>query len=375
MKIAAALFRYFAFGGLQLDTMRFVTEFLKRGHRVTLFVGEVCSPIAEQPGLRVEVVPLRKRSNHARAAEFAQKFHALADGKFDVTLAMNRIPGCDFYFAADDCIVDEFLLKHSRLTIALLPRYRTFAGIEERIFRPGGRTRIWYIAERQKTAYIRRYGTEPERFFLLPPGIPEKYRGVRRDAAGTAAVRREFGIAPDEFLLIFVGSDFRRKGLDRAVRLLAALPEAERARTRLLAVGAGRPRQILPLIRKCGLTDRVVFTGGRSDTEKLLPAADLALLLSYSESAGGVIAESLACGTPVLCTANCGFSTLARDAGCEVVPEPWADETALTLFRRMRDDIGAYREKAEAYAARTDFFRRAAYAADLLEKGALRQTE
>ena len=155
--------------------------------------------------------------------------------------------------------------------------------------------------------------------------------------------------------------------------MIAALPEAERERTRLLAVGAGRPQQILPQIRQCGLTERIIFTGGRSDTEKLLPAADLSLLLSYSESAGGVIAESLACGTPVLCSANCGFSTLAHDAGCEVVPEPWSDGTALTLFRRMRGGIAEYRAKAEDYAARTDFFRRAAYAADLLENFAARK--
>ena len=80
-----------------------------------------------------------------------------------------------------------------------------------------------------------------------------------------------------------------------------------------------------------------------------------------------MIAESLACGTPVLCSANCGFSTLARDAGSEVVPEPWSDDAALELFRKMRDRIGEYRAKAEAYADRTDLFRRAAVAADLLE--------
>ena len=370
MNIAIALFRYFAFGGLQLDTMRIVTELLARGHRVTLFVGAGGEELPEHPRLAVTTIPLRRWSNHARAAEFARKFHALTDGKFDVALAMNRIPGCDFYFAADDCIVDEFLLKHAPATVALLPRYRVFADLEKQIFRPGGRTRIFYIAERQRTAYLRRYGTEQERFFLLPPGIPEKYRNIRRNADAAAEVRREFGLAPDVFLMLFVGSDFRRKGLDRAVRMLAELSDRERENVRLLAVGAGRPQQILPDVRRYGLEKHVIFTGGRSDTERLLPAADLMLLFSYSEATGTVIAESLACGTPVLCSENCGFSTLALEAGSEVVPEPWSDGDALARFRRMRDHIGEYRAKAEAYADRTDFFRRAAVAADLLEKAA-----
>lgn len=368
MKIAAALFRYFAFGGLQLDTMRFVDEFLRRGHEVTLFVGAGGAEVPARPGLTVETVPLQRLSSHARAAEFAGEFLALAAGKFDVTLAMNRIPGCDFYFAADDCIVDEFLEKHSSLAVALLPRYRTFARLEKEIFRPGGRTAIWYIAERQRTAYLRRYATEPERFFLLPPGIDEKYRQVRREAASAAEVRREFGIRPEDLLLIFVGSNFFLKGLDRAVQLLAGLSEAERDRIRLLVVGAGRPQQFLPRIRRYGLADNVIFAGGRSDTERLFPAADLLIHFSRRDSAGSVIAESLACGTPVLCTEVCGFSTLARDAGSEVVPDPWSDTAAQELFRQMRAHIGEYRAKTEAYAARTDLFRRAAAAADLLER-------
>lgn len=368
MKIAVALFKYFAFGGLQLDTMRLVNELLPRGHQVTLFTGEICSELPALSGLNVELVPLKKRTNHARALEFARFFHEKTAGNFDVTIAMNRIPGCDFYFAADDCIVDEFLLKHSRLTIALLPRYRTFAHIEKEIFQPGSRTEILYLAERQKTAYLKRYGTEEKRFHLLPPGIPEKYRNARENKKHAAEIRKEFGFSPDDFFVIFIGSDFRRKGLDRAVRILANLPEPERNRTKLLAVGSGRPSQILPLIRKYGLEKNVIFTGGRNDTERLLPAADLMVLLSYSEATGTVIAESLCCGTPVLCSENCGFSDLAREAGSEAVPEPWSDEKALALFRTMRADIVSRREKALEYAESHDFFRRAAHIADLMEQ-------
>ena len=167
--------------------------------------------------------------------------------------------------------------------------------------------------------------------------------------------------------MIFIGSNFRLKGLDRAVRILANLPEEERNRTKILAVGSGRPAQILPLIRKYGLEKNIIFTGGRNDTEKLLPAADLLVLFSYSEATGTVIAESLCCGTPVLCSENCGFSSLARNAGSEIVPDPWSDDAALALFRKMSSDIVSYREKALDYAKHHDFFRRAAHIVDLLE--------
>ena len=369
MKIAFALFKYFDFGGLQLDTMRFIRELLARGWYVTLFAGEIDSELPELPGFTVHKIELKSRSNHARAVEFERKFHTLTDGRFDVTTAMNRITGCDFYFAADDCILDHFLQKHSRLTVSLLPRYRTFTRIEREIFAPGGSTEILYLAERQKIAFRQRYGTEESRFHLLPPGIPDKYRTVRANwtRAKRQCIRREFGIGENDFLVLFIGSNFLLKGLDRAIRILAALPENEQKTTRLLAVGPGRQNQVLPLIRRHRLDDHVLFAGPRSDTEDLLPASDLLVLFSYSEATGTVIAESLCCGVPVLCAENCGFSTLAKEAGSEAVPSPWSDETALTLFRKIRNDSEEYRRKANEYADRTDFFRRSACMADILE--------
>ena len=369
MNIAFGLFKYFSFGGLQLDTMRIVRELLGRGCSVTLFVGETESELPDLPGFSVEIIPLKHRSNHARAEEFGRKFRESTAGKFDVTVAMNRITGCDFYFAADDCILDHFLQKHSRAVVTLLPRYRTFTRIERELFAPGGKTEILYLAERQKTAFQKRYGTEESRFHLLPPGIPEKYRSVRSGQTDEKKreVRRAFGIGENDFLVLFIGSNFLLKGLDRAIRILAALPEKEREATKLLVVGPGRQDQVLPLIRRHGLDGSVLFAGARNDTDVLLPAADLLELFSYSEATGTVLAESLCCGVPVICSENCGFSTLAREAGSEVVPDPWSDETALTLFRKMRNDPEGYRRKANEYADRTDFFRRSACMADILE--------
>ena len=369
MKIAFGLFKYFSFGGLQLDTLRIIRELLDRGWQVTLFAGEIESDLPDLPGFSVRQIPMKSKTNHARAEEFGQRFRELTDGLFDVTVAMNRITGCDFYFAADDCILDHFLQKHSRAAVALLPRYRTFTKIERELFSPGSSTEILYLAERQKTAFQKRYGTEDSRFHLLPPGIPEKYRTVRANSTEKKKmeVRQEFGIGEDDFLVLFIGSNFLLKGLDRAIRILAALPESERKTTKLLAAGPGRQNQVLPLIRRYGLSDNVLFAGPRNDTEVLLPAADLLVLFSYSEAAGSVIAEALCCGVPVLCSENCGFSTLAKEAGSEVVPSPWSDGTALTLFRKMRNDSGEYRRKANLYADHTDFFRRAARMADILE--------
>ncbi len=57
-----------------------------------------------------------------------------------------------------------------------------------------------------------------------------------------AAFRAEFGLAEDDLLLVQIGSGFKTKGLDRSLAALAALPDALRLRTRLIAIGADEPR-------------------------------------------------------------------------------------------------------------------------------------
>ena len=60
------------------------------------------------------------------------------------------------------------------------------------------------------------HGTPSHRFHPLPPGLERDRAEADDDAA--SAVRRELGVGADELLLLFVGSGFVKKGLDRAPR-------------------------------------------------------------------------------------------------------------------------------------------------------------
>ena len=194
MKIAFALFKYFPYGGLQLDTVRFLAETARRGHQAVLFVCEINGALPEIAGVRVVELPVSAASNHGMALAFEKKFHEAvrSAGDFDVTVAMNRIRGCDFYFAADNCLAVEYRKKHSPLVLKLLPRYRTFLQLEKGIFAPDSKTKIFYIAPPQLEDFTEVYDTEKDRFIPLPPGIPEKYRGVRADDEARKILRKNY---------------------------------------------------------------------------------------------------------------------------------------------------------------------------------------
>ena len=93
----------------------------------------------------------------------------------------------------------------------------------------------------QLPVFSRHYGTPPERFHVLPPGIAADRRRPADANEVRAGLRAEFDLADDVLLLVQIGSGFKTKGLDRSLLALASLPEAVRHRTQLIVMGQDDP--------------------------------------------------------------------------------------------------------------------------------------
>jgi UDP-glucose:(heptosyl)LPS alpha-1,3-glucosyltransferase len=159
-----------------------------------------------------------------------------------------------------------------------------------------------------------------------------------------AALRQEFSVAPHEYLLIMVGSDFQRKGLDRTLRAMASLPDGLRDRTRLMVLGESDSRPFERLAKRLGLSRKVLFLGGRDDVLRFLLGADLLVHPAYTETAGIVLLEAIVAGLPVLTTANCGYAFHVDRARAGVnLPVPFSQDQ---LNRRLAHMLSAPEERA-----------------------------
>ena len=360
MKLAFIIFRYFPYGGLQLDFARFLEEGIRRGHSVTVFYGRWEGEFL--PGADYVQVPARGLTNWGWALDFEKNAAAeLTRGRFDRVIGFNRMRGLDFYFAGDNCFAGQAAKKHP-LASRLLPRYRVFGRMERSVFGTGGKTVILYLTEAQKAGYRRVYGTEEARFRYLPPGVAPEFR--LRSEAETAMLRRkfrgEFKIAESEVFLVQVCSAFTTKGVDLVLDALAALPEPIRNRIKYVVAGNETPG-FRRLAERRGAADRVVFAGPRKDVSELLSAADLMVHPARNEAAGAVLAEAAVCGLPVICSANCGYAPLVTDAGGIVLPEnsgSHAVRDALELTLSLPDALDRLKATARAYAEKTDFHHR-----------------
>lgn len=342
----------------------------ERGHSCTIITG--CwedDTVPDIPNVNIEIIPVSGLSNHARAKSFCRNIKTfLSAGKFDCTIAFNRIPDCDFYFAADNCYAVEMPKKHNNIVLNILPRYRTYLALEKELFKRGSKTKIFYIAEKQKTDYITSYATEEERFILLPPGMNPACRLADDRAAIRSAKRQELGVADDEYMFLLVGSNFRQKGGDRAISAIAGVNDELRKKIKLFFAGADDPDFCEKAAIRCGIKELVHFLGARKDVPELLAASDCMLLPARNEATGTTIVEAISCGTPVICSDECGFAPYAEQAGGFVLPLPWQDKTFTETVEELCLKRETFLKHAAEYAKTVDFTRRADCAIDAVEE-------
>jgi UDP-glucose:(heptosyl)LPS alpha-1,3-glucosyltransferase len=336
MKFAFVIFKYFPYGGVQRDMLRIARECAARGHDVKIYTGQWHG---DRPENKIEVacLPFSGLLNHQRHQQLINAIHQqIQIDQPDLVVGFNRMPGLDAYYAADPCFIERAHSERGWL-YRLSGRYRFFAAAEMAVMRADSDCRILLLSPREKEIFQRWYHTPDQRFHLLPPSIPTQSFALIDRAGARARLLAEFGLPADASILLMVGSAFVRKGLDRAIRGLAALPETTRSNTWLLAVGEDKAAPMMRIAAKLGVSERVIIAEqGRPDIPQLMKAADLLVHPARSELAGIVLIEAMTAGLPVLVTEVCGYASHVAAAGAGLVlPSPYSQPAFDSALRRM----------------------------------------
>jgi glycosyltransferase involved in cell wall biosynthesis len=192
-----------------------------------------------------------------------------------------------------------WLLNPTNLWVALRDRWM-FGGQRYR--------RLVAISERVRTELKEYYGVPDDRIVTIPNGI-NLSRFTPGNAKDKTSIRREFGVPDDAPLVLFVGSRFRIKGLKYAIEALNKMD----VRAYLLVVGDDNNAPFKQLAEQLGVSDRVIFAGGRDDLPAIYPAADVFLLPTLYETFALVCLEAMASGLPVVASPVGGIEDYLRD--------------------------------------------------------------
>ncbi|MEO1963642.1 MAG: glycosyltransferase family 4 protein [Cycloclasticus sp.] len=371
MHLAFALYKYFPYGGLARDFMRIANICIEKGHSVDVYVMEWQGELVT--GCNVHILSPNGWSNHARVASFHRRFaERLEHEQYDVVIGFNKIPGVGVYYAADPCYVDRF--TDASFLEKLNPRYRFYAAAEEAVFGMDSETVCLMISDVQTELFKEHYHTPMERLVALPPGIDLNRRKSVDAQQRRKTFRKKLQLAENEILVLMVGSAFKTKGVDRAIKAIAILPEMLRLKTHLMVVGEGDAGSYEHLTNQMGVADHVHFMGGRSDVPDFLLAADLLVHPARKENTGTVILESMVAGLPMLVTGVCGYAKHVRKSMAgEVLPLPFSQVALNRVLEKMlMCDKDKWINHALEYADNEDLYSMPEKAVEAIEKVAER---
>ena len=156
-------------------------------------------------------------------------------------------------------------------------------------------------------------------------------RAQRREGA-----RAALHLSADIFVLLIIGNDWAKKGLET---LLHSLAECRDLPMTLLVVGRDDRSIFLPIIDRLGLRHRVQFHPPTDDVEQFYAAADLYAGPSLEDSFALPPLEAMACGLPVITSVNNGGSQIITEGVDGFILSDPRDTIALRkLLRRLHQD-------------------------------------
>jgi UDP-glucose:(heptosyl)LPS alpha-1,3-glucosyltransferase len=195
------------------------------------------------------------------------------------------------------------------------------------------------------------YDVDRSRIKVLYNGVDRgRFSPLRHEKK--RSFRESLGISDRDIVLLFAGSDLKRKGFyPLANAFVSVCRHVERrnmaGKVFLLVAGKKGDRRAERLFRAGDVSGRVLWLGYRDDIERLYGMSDLFVLPTRYDPFANSVLEAMSCGSPAVTTVSNGASELFRDVFPELVcSSPDAGEIAravlhyISLAPEFREDMG-----------------------------------
>ncbi len=343
-------------GGAETSTLQFMHHMMDAGIDLHVFTRSRPSPT---PGLKVHTINGAAMSRTRQSVTFSHRVERAVRGEtFDIVHAISPCTFADFYQPRGGTVAETIrrniairktpmakAWKQCMIRLNLKQRY--MLALERRIFSNPSGPDIISISDYVSKQLEEHYGLRPER-------IHKVYNGVDPDAASLderkldrEELRREYGIAPEDCLVILTAHNFRLKGVERWLEVLGMLAREGVTGIKSLIIGKGESAHWHRLAARHGVESMVIFTGPSQRMPAFRHAADVAVHPTYYDPCSRVVLEALVSGLPVITTRWDGASEMIEDGvSGYVVDNPddiraMADCVKLLLDPAQRQKMGA----------------------------------
>ncbi|MBI5098981.1 MAG: glycosyltransferase family 4 protein [Nitrospirae bacterium] len=311
MRIAILRKKYTFHGGAESFSSSFIEKLADDGHELHIFAIN-WQAAGSHKNIHFHNVPAVTFNSFFRDLSFALfSFFLLKKQRnsFDIIQTHDKTLYQDIYRAGDGCHIEWLKQRWKRtgflgnLSMVLNPYHGLILYLEHSIFKRHRYKRIVAISNMVKKNIIENYGVSPDDIDVIYNGVDiEKFHPKNRERY-RRETRQKHGLTDTDFVVLFVGSGFERKGVEYLIKAVESMPVS----VSTLIVGKGGHRGAFKQ------RQNIILCGTQKDIHKYYAAADIFVFPTIYEPFGNVHLEALASGLPVITTINSGAAEIVKD--------------------------------------------------------------
>lgn len=313
MRIAIIRKKYTFHGGAEGFSSSFIEKLASDGHELHIFAikwqGE-----GSHENIHFHRVPAVTFISLLRDLTFAVSSYFLLKkqrASFDIIQTHDKTLYQDIYRAGDGCHIEWLKQRWKRsgfagkLSVVCNPYHWLILALERSIFKGHRFRKVIAISELVKKNIQDNYGIATSDIDVIYNGVDiQKFHPDNRQKY-RSQTRLKHGLTDTDFVILFVGSGFERKGLASLIKAV----EKVSAPVSVLIVGKGSEKAFTKDLPR----HKIIFCGPRKEIHKYYAASDIFVFPTMYEPFGNVHLEALASGLPVITTENSGAAEIIKN--------------------------------------------------------------
>jgi len=333
LRIAVLIRHYSRIGGAERYCVE-LTERLAEQHEVHVF----CQAIETEQPDNIEFHSISKwldKPRYINQLLFSRWTRQATEGQFDIVHSHDMGTHADIYTLHVPCVLSRYtesmgFKKFLRYFNALIsPRMLAYLWLEKHQICSKNKRQIIVVSEFLARNILRNYPEIENNISIAYPGI-QINSSLETQLISRHKQRALLGISEDEFVILFVANDYKRKGL---LVILDAIKKINKTSLHLIIAGNDDPAKFTELITKLNLSQQVHFIGVCENMNSLYPAADVLVHPTLADTYAMVVLEAMAHGVPVVVSnaQYCGFSEHLSENEALLIANP-KDSSEITEY-------------------------------------------
>jgi UDP-glucose:(heptosyl)LPS alpha-1,3-glucosyltransferase len=282
---------------------------------------------------------------------FSYFTHRSVDPSFDIIHTYERVSHFDVFTIQSSCFRSLITRQKSFwrrmlvwLSVFISLRKMAYLWLEKKQFAYDKGRLLIAVSENIKKNVQDNYPLPDESFRLAYTAVDSNIAKKGGDNNRQKELRPKFGIAENDLVFLFVGTEFKRKGLDALLKAAASIP---RSNIKLVVAGGGggKLKEYTKLAEKLGLGDDIIFLGLVRDVEELYAISDVYILPTLSDPCPLSPLEAMASGVATImsCSKYAGTAELIKNGEALILEDPKDSQEIASALHRLMDE--SYREE------------------------------